>query len=146
MFTTASSQSPRHLVIPIQLDSWPHSCCSVLAFIFLSLKRGMWVTVADALPPPASFTAFTYSPAYRSVSHSHLHVPPTLAHASHTTCALPPPSLPLLLYGVLFNAVLVGKIRCYAHLQGSHSCVINSKTNITYKHIIIMINIMHYPI
>ncbi len=46
--------------------------------------------VADALPPSASPCAVhTYSPANRSVSHSHLHVRrvcvcvrPTLAHAS----------------------------------------------------------------
>lgn len=79
IFATASSRAPWHSEIPIQLNCCPHSCRSLLAFVFV-VERGMsrgreWVTVADALPPSASPCAvLTYSPAYRSVSHSHLHM------------------------------------------------------------------------
>ncbi len=137
IFTTASSRAPWHSEIPIQLDYWPHSCRSLLAFVFV-VKRGLsrgrkWVTVADALPPSASPCAVhTYSPANRSVSHSHLHVRRVCVCAAHssscfaaggavycalTTCTLPPPSLLLLLYSMLFNAVLVGHMHVCRYLK-----------------------------
>lgn len=107
------SPMPLHNLLGIQKSLFSSTVgripVALYSLSFLVVERGMWVTVADALPPCA---ALTYSPAYRSVSYSHLHVrrgvcgPLSLIHRSwgfsalridylRTTASITPPPPPI---------------------------------------------------